>query len=260
MLCPSCNRTLQKLSVSTAIEGEKFDIDHCGYCGGTWFDPYEINRIPYHEVVRIAKLTVLPLSRENLNGGNLCPGCKKNLVSFHPEHVPQKVFFLRCPSCKGIFSSSKSLEIFTTGNNNRLSHAGKQQDTPIYPALSILFLPAALLILLFVTTFLTAGSLMRRNMERVRAENIIGKFYIYPRNGAEVSIIFTTSVPLKSAVNFGKSAFDFMRKTVSATPSQTHHVIMAGLDSGSQYLFNIEFEDADGNTMTSGFYRFRTGD
>jgi len=66
MLCPACGNILQKLSVTTK-QGGRFEVDHCGRCGGTWFDPYEINRIPYHEVMALSQLTVLPKKNINQN-------------------------------------------------------------------------------------------------------------------------------------------------------------------------------------------------
>src|SRR3989338_2140713 len=113
MFCPSCGHTLQKLSVSTN-SGGKYEVDHCGRCGGTWFDAYEINRIPFHEVAHLAKLTVLPHTPPPGFSQNKCPRCHEVLHSFQPESVPRGVRFLRCHKCHGLLATQKALENFKT--------------------------------------------------------------------------------------------------------------------------------------------------
>src|SRR3990167_4556091 len=113
MDCPSCGYQLQKLSVTTT-SGGKFDVEHCGRCGGTWFDPYEINRIPYHEVVRLAHLTVLPKKPFVPHRDLFCPRCHKKLDSFHSEAMPRGLRMLRCPKDGGIWATQKTLETFKT--------------------------------------------------------------------------------------------------------------------------------------------------
>src|SRR3989344_6079025 len=112
MFCPSCAYTLQKLEVHTD-SGGKFEVDHCGRCGGTWFDPYEINRIPYHEVTQLAQLTVLPKRTENVSiNTQLCPHCHTKLVRFTVESIPSGVKLLRCPKDRGIWATQRDLTEF----------------------------------------------------------------------------------------------------------------------------------------------------
>src|SRR4030042_4721631 len=108
MFCPSCNCLLQKISVTTN-SGEKFEVDHCGRRGSSWFDPYEINRIPYHEVVRLAKITVLPKNPTKRNKHFACPRCHKKMQSFPSKTSPLGVSLIRCPICHGVFALPRNL-------------------------------------------------------------------------------------------------------------------------------------------------------
>ena len=101
MFCPNCGYDLQKISVTTS-QGGLFDVDHCGFCGGTWFDPYEINRIPYHEVVRLAAVTVLPKKSIAAPKVLHCPRDRRVMKNYYGQAVPAGVRLYWCQQCLAI--------------------------------------------------------------------------------------------------------------------------------------------------------------
>lgn len=257
MNCPSCGNILQKLSVTTGAGG-KFDVDHCGRCGGTWFDPYEINRIPYHEVTRLAKITVLPRLAQTNNKDHKykCPRCRKDLVASHYDSVPKGVRMLRCPQCAGIWATQKALEEFKAHQEETIKEykVGKTA----FPALSVVFVPAVFTLLLFVITFSTVASLEQSKESRIKAESSVSALTTFPLSSSSESIAFRTKTPVSSSVAYGVDLLSMKTLTVSRQPSTNHHILLAGLKPQTLYIFTITLSDPSGRTFTTGENTFVT--
>lgn len=254
-MCPSCGNLLQKLSVTTN-SGGKFDVDHCGRCGGTWFDPYEINRIPYHEVARIAKLTVLPTSPPTLSDNHKCPRCHKDLVASHYESVPKGVSMLRCPKCGGIWATQKALEEFKKHQEETIKEY--KAGTTAFPSLSVVFVPALSVLLLFLLTFVTVVSLQQGREQRIKAENTITNLTTIPVSETSVNIFFQTKLAVKSRITYGPDPFSMTTKTISSQPSTNHHILLTGLTPKTLYTFKITLIDDKNRTYTTSEYSFIT--
>lgn len=260
MSCPSCSYLLQRLSVTTT-GGGKFAVDHCGRCGGTWFDPYEINRIPFHEVVRLAHITVLPSPRRSpdLTGakaGLLCPRCHKELVPSHYESVPKGVRMLRCPKCGGIWATQKALTEFKKHQEETVKEYKKSGTA--FPSLSVIFVPALFLLLLMITTFVTVSRLQEAKEGRIKAAELITNLQVVPIPPTSVSITFTTKLELKTRIYYGTSSLELIPKTVSLTPSTTHGILLTGLRPNTTYVFRLELEDETGRKVRTEMQSFKT--
>lgn len=255
MYCPTCGNPLQKLSVTTT-SGGKFDVDHCGKCGGTWFDPYEINRIPYHEVNRIARITVLPKNPPAEPSVHKCPRCHKNLVASHYESMPRSVRMMRCPQCGGLWATQKALEEFKIHQEETIKEY-KIRATA-FPSLSVVFMPALLVLALFLVTFTTVSTLEQSKESRIKAENTIVSLTTFPVSPTSVSIIFQTKTPLKSNVSYGIDIFNMVSKNISIQPTANHHILLTGLTSRTFYIFKITLTDEQGRTYTTGENSFIT--
>lgn len=255
MPCPTCTNPLQKLSVTTN-SGGRFDVDHCGRCGGTWFDPYEINRVPFHEVVRIAKLTVLPQATIPEPQHHKCPRCHKNLVISHYESVPKGVRMLRCPNCGGIWATQRALLEFKKHQEETIKEY-KSRGTA-FPALSVVFVPALLVLMLFLATFTTVSTLQESKESRIKAENTISNLTTLPVSETSVNIFFQTKVAVKSRITYGVDLFSMATKTVSDQPSTNHHILLTDLTSKTLYIFTVTLEDEKGRTYTTGENSFVT--
>lgn len=253
MYCPSCGYVLQKLSVTTD-SGGRFDVDHCGRCGGTWFDPYEINRVPYHEVLRLAKLTVLPLKQPSLLAKRVCPSCRKELVHFSSESTPVKTKLLRCPKCHGIWASQRTLEEFKNHQEETVQEYKKKGVA--FPALSVVFIPALFTALLFLTTFLTINRLQESAEFRTKAAEIIDNETVTPVSKTVVFLNFRTNIAVKSSVSYGAITLEMKKEIITETPSLSHSVKISGLKPDSVYLYTLTFEDEKGNKFTTDIKQF----
>lgn len=258
MNCPSCGYLLQKLSVTTNTGG-KFSVDHCGRCGGTWFDPYEINRIPFHEVARIAHLTVLPKSPPSPQSSLsplYCPRCHKELIPSHYESVPKGVRMLRCTKCGGIWATQKALEVFKKHQEETIQEykiAGHA-----FPALSVVFVPALLILFLLISTFVTVTKLQEAQEGRIRAAQLLGEFQTVSISPTSISITFTTKTALKSRIYYGQSTLELIPQTISSKPSTTHGILLTQLSPNTTYVFYIELEDETGRKIKTALSSFNT--
>lgn len=248
MYCPSCGNLLQKLTVTTT-SGGKFDVEHCGRCGGSWFDPYEINRIPYHEVIRIAHLTVLPQNPPVEPSLHKCPRCHKNLVVSHYESVPKGVKMLRCPKCGGIWATQRALENFKKHQEEKIQEF--KSGITAFPSLSVVFVPALLVLMLFLVTFSTVTSLLQSKESRIKAEENISGLTTLSLSSTSIDIIFQTKTAVISSISYGVDPFSFENKTINHQPSTNHSVILTNLKPKTIYTFKITLIDNKGHSFTT---------
>jgi len=256
MSCPSCGYQLQKLTVTTDAGG-KFDIDHCGRCGGTWFDPYEINRIPYHEISRIAHLTVLPKNTPLFTENLLCPRCHKILAEYSGESVPAGVSLFRCPKCHGIWATQKALASFKREQDARVKEYKARKSA--FPALSMVFVPTLFVLLLFVATYITVTNLSKSQEERVQAAAQITQLQTVSLSPTKEIVTFKTKSPLVSRIAYGVSSFDTIQADISKTPKTEHSIILINLLPDTTYLFQIVLIDTSGRKITAPVATFKTG-
>jgi len=255
MSCPSCGFTLQKISVTTT-SGGRFNVDHCGRCGGTWFDPYEVNRIPYHEVTRLAKLTVLPKRLLPALPTSLCPRCSKILQNFHSESMPAGLEFLRCPACQGIWATQKALEEFKNYQEKTITEYKREKTA--FPALSVIFVPAIMILFLVVSTFATISHLQETKEGRIKAAQIISSTQVVSFTPTSVSISFQTRIAAKSDISYGTSTLEFTSKTISDEATVSHGILLTNLKPDTAYLYIITLEDNKGLKYTSAPESFKT--
>lgn len=256
MFCPSCSYHLQKLEVTTN-SGGKFSVDHCGRCGGTWFDPYEVNRIPYHEVVRMAHLSVLPQAPLTSFTSHKCPSCHKELHSFHSDSLPKGVRFLRCNKCHGIWATQKALEEFKKQQEETIQEY--KTGATAFPSLSVVFVPALMVLLLLLTTLMTVFSLAETKESRIKAESSITNLQTFPISPASVIITFQTTTPVKSKITYGLSVLEMTSKDINIHPNTKHNIILSHLKPTTFYIFKITLIDDQGRAYTTSENSFLTG-
>lgn len=256
MFCPSCAYTLQKLSVTTD-SGGRFEVDHCGKCGGTWFDPYEINRIPYHEVIKLAKVTVLPHKQPLILRYPLCPRCHCLLENFHSESVPSFTRLQRCSNCLGIWASQKSLEEFKIRQETAITEIKTKHR--VFPALSVVFVPALFISLLFFTTFITVNNLNEARENRTQAANLIGPVQVFTLSDTTVTLVFQTKAKVLSSISYGPTIFELSTQTISSNPTQSHSIRLSNLKPNTLYIYRITLTDEKARKFTTVEQSFVTG-
>lgn len=257
MLCPSCGNILQKLSVTTH-NGTRFDVDHCGRCGGTWFDPFEIHRIPYHEVARIAYMTVLPKHYSQTELAiHRCPRCHRDLIRSHYESVPKGIRMLRCAKCGGIWATQRALVEFKKHEDEDT----RRDDSAnvAFPSLSVFFTPAISVLLLLIVTFITVFTLQISKEGRIKAETNISKLSTFAVSPTSINIIFQTKTPLKSSITYGPDPLSMETKTINHQSSTNHYILLTGLIPKSLYNFKITLTDEKGRNFTTSENSFITG-
>lgn len=256
MLCPSCSSDLSKIQVTTSSGGH-FDIDHCGRCGGTWFDPYEINRIPYHEVMRLAHLTVWKHQVPSFANQTFhCPRDSHLLEKYQSNSLPAGVVFLRCKYCFGLWATQRALEDFKKKQEEKIDYY-KKAALP-FPALSVVFVPALLITLLFFTTLLTILNLQKAKDSRTQAQTLVSHLNVVPFSKTAVSLTFDTSESLASKITFGTSALTRETKWVSAKPATSHKIFLRDLEPDAVYTYTITLTDPSGRSLTTEAQTFTT--
>lgn len=259
MYCPVCRFLLQKLDVTT-LEGKNFTVEHCGRCGGTWFDPYEIHRIPLHEVVRLAHVTVLPKKARQTADELFCPRCFRLLTALTTEGISAGTRLLRCNKCNGIWATQKVLkdmqQSYTTSPTFNKDNGLKPSS--FFQSLSVVFFPAVFTLGLLYVTFLTVSLLQQSHDVTTNATNLISNLQILPIGPGSVSIVFDTTGAVKSEFAFGKSAFEMAEIPISDAPTSTHRQILRGLDEHATYVYHIELLDEEGNIFTTRDASFTT--
>ncbi len=254
MFCPSCNHTLQKISVVTS-SGERFEVDHCGRCGGTWFDPFEINRIPYHEVSRLAKVTVIPHNHPHILREKLCPRDHIVLENFSPDSLPAKVQVHRCPRCHGLWTSQKTLEKFKKEDGQKESNIPEEKSA-FFPKMTVAFAPLFFASLLIASTFLTVRSLWQTKTGRTMAAEEIKSMKVNTISPTATAISFTTRKPYKSYIEYGPSTLELSSTRVSKDFKLQHAVILSGLKPDIEYVYRIVLVNSSNNRFTSDNYSF----
>lgn len=248
MHCPVCDYDLQKLTVTTT-SGGNFDVDHCGRCGGTWFDPYEINRIPYHEVVRLAGITVLPKKRMAQRKVLHCPRDGKAMDNYYGEAVPAGVRLFWCKKCLGIWASQKALEEFKNHQEGKINEFKEKEQA--FPALSVVFIPAMLTAFLLIFTFVTVLSLQQATQNRIMAKELVSTQKINQLSPSSVSITFNTTKPVKSWISYGLSRFDMKTLPIAVNFSYRHAIILTELFKDRSYIYNLVLEDQEEKRITT---------
>lgn len=258
MHCPLCHNILQQLEVVTN-HGKKFSVDHCGRCGGTWFDPYEIHRIPFHEVVRLAHITVLPKTPRIFQDNLFCPVCHKALEPLQVNGKPVGTQLMKCHRCGGIWATQKELEKMADFSAKGQKTQEKLQSDNLYQSLSVLFLPALLTFILLYGTFVTISSMQQSKDIRVSAISLISEITIRTLDSSAIHITFATSKPLFSSISFGTSLWEMETLPIAQTPSTAHSQIIYGLKPNTTYIYRLELKDEQENRENIDPFRFTTG-
>ncbi len=227
-------------------------MDHCGRCGGTWFDPYEINRVPYHEVARLASITVIPktpISRDDILH---CPRDHKQLDYFRGESTPRGVAMHRCPKCLGIWATQKALAEFKKHQEEIVTEY-KVSRKP-FPALSMVFAPAIALALLLITTAVTLLNLSNIQNNRSQAAEMVKNIKVQNISSSSVLVTFQTISPVKSFISFGETPLELRSQTISQEFNTTHYTLLTNLKPSTIYQYQLTLNDINGSYATPVAY------
>lgn len=257
MHCPICHNILQQLEVTTN-HGKKFSVDHCGRCGGTWFDPYQIHRIPFHEVVRLAHITVLPKIPRIFKDNLLCPLCHKTLEPLQVDGKPAGTQLMKCHRCSGIWATQKALEMMEEFQSDTQSPPSPDQNLSPFRSVKVMFAPVLFLVVFLYATFLTVSSLQQTQNSRIYASSQILSLKVIPQQSGSVFISFQTDSPVQSEIQFGLSLLELSSLPISVAPQTNHQQFIQGLNPNTTYIYRIRLFDNSGNSMNKEEEKFIT--
>lgn len=255
LLCPKCNHYLTPLTITTDAQG-KIDIDHCYFCGGVWFDHYEINRIPYQSSLYLSR-TASSEDLKKINGSNICPRDQTNLGSLQAESIPQGLTVLSCPICRGNFITKNDLKDLKKAQKIKLNYF-KTWKIPL-PSISAVFIPVFVLFAASLGVFFTVQNVRQNQEARIKANELISTPTIMVSARNSVLINFTTNVPVLSSIAYqAKDGREPHTVPVSTQKKTSHTVTVLNLEANIRYTLKIYIEEIPGQIISSPTYTFMT--
>lgn len=255
MFCPTCGTQLNKIPVETN-QGGRFEVDHCPACGGTWFDPYEINRIPLHEVMTLVDHTVGGKNHAVRLKKQLCPNDHLELFPFKGEAVPIGVKLLWCKRCLGIWATQKDLLEFKHHQEETIS--AYDIGNKFFPTLRTVFIPVITFVFLLAATASTILTLQESQEQRTFAKSQISNLQTDLRSSQSLFMHFNTSLPVSSSIIYGQSSLEMTEAVISSMPTTSHGLLLPNLKPGTDYLYRLKLTDSLGRSFTSDLYSFST--
>lgn len=255
MFCPNCNHSLTPLKITTEAGG-KIEVDHCYFCGGVWFDRFELNRLPLKEAFSLSRMATKE-EIKRAKGSNLCPRDKKPLKEFVGQNIPPGTTVMSCTGCGGSFVNQSDL--FTLKKAQKLKiDFFKAWKIPM-PALSTVLLPVLLLFAVSFGTFLTVRTVREKQELRIKAKEMIGTPTIIVSPNNSVFISFSTSVPAFSLIVYQVSdEKEPVTVPVATEKTRQHSVTLYNLKAKTTYNFKIYVEEIPGQILSSTNYSFTT--
>lgn len=258
MTCPSCNQSLYSLNSESTI-GTRISLDHCGNCGGTWFDPNELFSLPHYEVVRLAKMTVSNRSLSNLHFSKdelLCPRDRAHLITLDTDTTPKDLRFFECPRCHGIWGTAQALSHFAQSVEKNSQTDSDHEK--IFPDTTISLAPLLALTLLFFATFVTLYSFKKTQENRTQAQTLITSISTIPIGSTTILLSLRTSVAVTSEISYGTSRLTMINQIIDTKPGTIHQITLNKLSPNTPYIYTLTLTDALGNSYTTPVYVFRT--
>lgn len=118
--CPKCSTIMEKITA-----GPNLEIEHCGRCGGMWFDAYELEAVlkTSKGAVHQVDYGTARLYDQKVHGGEIleCPRDHKPLLQIPDPRQPHITIDL-CKHCGGVLLDAgelKDLSEFTLGERLR---------------------------------------------------------------------------------------------------------------------------------------------
>ena len=253
--CPNCDRILVPLNVDTTSGGQ-VSIDQCAFCGGFWFDHYEINRVPLAKILTLSKADS-HIQTANIPHNNECPKDHIYLKELRTEGVPPDVIIMQCPQCLGNFVSQKDLYRLKKAQKIKIDYF-KAWKIPLNSITSVL-IPLIVLFIITSGLFTTVINFRRNQSNRIKAQEIIARPQVYKAGENSVLISFTTNIPVTSSIIYrAESEKEPQTLPVSEIAKKNHVITLQNLKPGTTYSFKISIEEKKDAIITSSSYTFVT--
>ena len=254
LLCPDCNHYLARREIITEGKG-LLEIDHCSFCGGVFFDQFEINRLPYQEALKISASFQRP-NRELLTGSHKCPKCQVTLERLAGEAIPSHVYVFTCPQCHGTWFSPRQLELFKDAQKAKVDYF-KKWNLPL-PSLESVFLQLAIFAVISGTVFFSVSKIRETRDARSKAFKAFTNepFVSTTQDKTKAEIVFATVEKATAEIIFYyNKPFGKTTLPVSEEPKTFHNVTISGLEKGKVYYYKLEILTGE-ESFTTEEYSF----
>lgn len=254
LICPDCGSTLWPREILTA-PGGRIQVDHCPTCRGTWFDHWEINRLPRQAAEEIFR------SHPRKPGGffqgsGLCPHCGIPLIPLKSESVPEEVTLFTCHQCQGNWISQTQLIKLKKAQEEKIT-LFKIKKIPL-PSIYSVLIPLLIFAFLGATTLLTAWQIRQTQKEQIRAQAFLGAPQVITLTPSSVKVIFATSFPTISQIEYQTAGGAKITLPVSSTPTTIHQITLRHLKAQTSYNYRLLVQDQRDQIITSSVYSFIT--
>lgn len=117
LVCPDCGGVLSEIG-ALAHYNRQVIVDLCSYCGGVWFDKWELYSLT-EEGLR--SLQYSNTGNPAQSGGEQCPRCASGLVPYIDPMLPKDAGIRRCDPCSGLWLNRNALTKYSSYKENVLS-------------------------------------------------------------------------------------------------------------------------------------------
>ena len=260
LVCPDCNHILTTEAIPTDAPGGMITFNRCPYCGGVWFNHFDINRFPTYHAIRLAGQAARG-ELLKLSGTNRCPHCGVSLQPLNAESVPDTVHIRTCRVCRGHWVSKKDLVTIKKHQDQNLIEA-KLSTIPL-PSIYAVLIPVLIIGLVSLSVPLTINRIRQTQESQIRARELLSTPMVIPieTTGKTRSalISFSTSQLGTSMLELRSSQFAGTKQlAVSTTPSSLHTIKLVDLTPNSIYSYRLIITDQNGVKTASSEYQFKT--
>lgn len=197
----------------TKKELDTVTLDHCDFCGGTYFDMYEINRITASTAEKLKKL----MKSASISGElKVCPNDQTVMKPVEQESIPENTTLLRCDKCGGVFAFPDDLVSFKKAQSSKIDYLSSWYQPA--PAVSKLFV---LSLVLAIAAGIFYNAIFSQRAAPSRADQICTPQATLAEDS---TIIYCTTEYeyLSNAVFVDTQTNEQVTRTINANPATVH--------------------------------------
>jgi len=239
MFCSNCQNLLSQRKLSTTT------VEHCVFCGGTFFEMNGINRILLSEARELASQK----TTDSIAGGEkMCPKDRNVMAPLMGDSVPDHVTLLKCSICAGIFAYGDDLVAFKESQSAKLNYYMSWRK-PMPNIAKVLVFSFALV---FSTAVMYKYSPYSQPTAPLRADQDTCKLDIIPSETSTLMYCKTDHPYISDAVFINSQTGEEITRTINTTPNDVHMLsipytdIAPSSDICVKFVFNatLPFETA----------------
>lgn len=226
MMCPNCRNPLVAFNQNEAIQ-------HCEFCGGTFFEENQLNRI---SITDVQELTKGSTNDRELIQIKMCPKDNLPMTLLREESIPHFINIHTCSTCHGLFVTAKDLLAFKRAQKAKIAFY-KEWRIPLPSLQAVLVYSLAFIFVFGIFTYMK--SFYQQNAPKTQAEAIVRNVRISAA-GESTLVYFTTDTNYVSTLVFqNEQGIELTRVPLSTTPSEVHFGKIATIPRSEHTFFKV---------------------